>query len=539
MDMALQQWLVFKRLGALTALAALALGGALPTLDHTHAAGPTTSNTLTIGWNLETKNLAPTDTGVSNSDIWVDVNIYDQLIRVGPDGGTLLPDLATRWDMSKDGLTYTFHLRPNVIFQNGARLTASDVAFCLNRARQPSQIWSWTLAAIKSVTAPDPSTVVIRLAHPWAPLLSDVSMFDTGVYPQAYFLQHGSTDAARNSYLAQHPVGTGPYMLDAWVTGQYLRLKKNPSYWAAARYPMQYVEFDLIVNDNTRLLQVEARDLDVDNTLPFNQIDAARSSPGVQVQIDTSTEIRYFLFNTRAAPFGDVKVREAINHIIDRAAMAKAVTGGYGKPANSFIPAGALDYDPNLPVPSYDPVLARKLLSESSVPHGFTMTMETYAGDSISNEQAVIFQGEAAQIGIKVNIQPVDPTTLLSNGEMDCPPGTKGLCPKYHFGDSLWTSDIPDPDELVTFAVDFTQGCHAYCTWYDNPTLIKLSHEAEQISDPATRQKLYFQIQQIWSQENHIIALYDVPYVNAVSARLHGFGENPLGYFNLEGVTKS
>jgi peptide/nickel transport system substrate-binding protein len=307
-------------------------------------------------------------------------------------------------------------------------------------------------------------------------------------------MAHGSTDTARASYLSAHPIGTGPYMLDSWVKGQYVRLKKNANYWDASKYPMGYVEYDLIVNDNTRLLKVEAGELDVDNVLPFNQVDAAKANSAVQVQINKSTETRYFQFNTRAAPFDDVHVRQAINHIINRAAMAKAVTFSYGTPANSFIPAGAIDHDPNIPVPAYDPALAKKLLSESKVPHGFTMTMETSAGDSISNEQAQIFQSEAAAIGIKVNIQPVDPTTLFNNQQVDCPKGTTG---------------------------------------------IKLSQQAEQASDPATRQKLYFQIQQIWSQETHIIALYYVPFVNAVSTKVHGFSENPLGYFNLQGVTKS
>jgi peptide/nickel transport system substrate-binding protein len=287
------------------------------------------------------------------------------------------------------------------------------------------------------------------------------------------------------------------------------------------------------------LLKVEAGELDVANVLPFNQVSAAKNNSAVQVQINKSTETLYFSLNTRAAPFGDVKVRQAINHAIDRAAMAKAVTFGYGTPANSFMPAGALDYNASLPVPSHDMALAKKLLSESSVPHGFSMTFETPAGDSISSEEAQIFQSEVAPLGIKVNITPVDPTTLFNNQQVDCPKGTTGLCPKYHFTTNLWTNDIPDPDELVSFTVDASLGSHSFYSWYDNPTLTSLSQRAEQSNDLATRQKLYYQIQQIWSQETHLVALYYVPFVNAVNSKVHGFSENPLGYFNLAGVTKS
>ncbi|MDB5056543.1 MAG: putative extracellular solute-binding protein family 5, partial [Chloroflexi bacterium] len=334
----------------------------MPAAQHARAASA--SNTLTIGWSIETKTLDAAG-NAQNPDIWVMVNIYDQLIRIGPDGTTLTPDLATSWNVSKDGTVYTFHLRPNVVFQDGTKLTASDVKFCLDRARGPKQLWSWTLGAIKNVAAPNPSTVTITLKHPWGPFLSDVALFDTGIYPQAYFKKVGA------SGLASHPIGTGPYAFDQWQKGQYLRLKKNTRYWDAAKYPMQAVEYDLIPNDNTRLLKVQAGELDVDNVLPYNLIAQVQGNGSAQVQINKSTETNYFTFNTKMKPFGDIKVRQAISHAINRAAIVKAVLYGHGTPANSFLPAGAIDYNPNIPVPTYDMALAKKLLSQSSVPHGF------------------------------------------------------------------------------------------------------------------------------------------------------------------------
>jgi len=355
-----------------------------------HRAG-TAANTLSIGWSIETKTLDPVN-NPQNPDIWVMVNIYDQLVRVGNDGTSLVPDLATSWDISKGGTVYTFHLRKGVVFQNGQKLTAGDVRFCLDRARNPKESWSWTLAAIKKVAAPNASTVVVTLKHPWAPFLSDVSLFDTGIHPEAYFKTVGA------SYMTAHPIGTGPYMFDSWKRGQYLRLKKNPHYWMADKFPMQYVEYDLVPNDNTRLLKVEAGELDVDNVLPYNLIAQVKNNSSVKAVIDRSTETIYLVPNHKVAPFGDVKVRQAITHAIDRAALVKAVLYGYGTPANSFMPRGAIDYDPNIPVPSYDPALARKLLSASSVPHGFTMTFDVGSGDTVGNEEAVIGDGLADRL---------------------------------------------------------------------------------------------------------------------------------------------
>jgi peptide/nickel transport system substrate-binding protein len=156
------------------------------------------------------------------------------------------------------------------------------------------------------------------------------------------------------------------------------------------------------------------------------------------------------------------------------------------------------------------------------------MNMQVPSGDAIYNELAQIMQSELAPLGIKVNIQQVDPTTLMNNQNVG----------KYDSTFNLWTNDIPDPDELVSFTVDYSLGSRAFLTWYDNPGLISLSHQAEQSNDAATRQKLYFQIQQIMATDVPLIPLFYVPFVNAVNKNVHGFSENPLGYFNIKGVTK-
>jgi peptide/nickel transport system substrate-binding protein len=224
-----------------------------------------------------------------------------------------------------------------------------------------------------------------------------------------------------------------------------------------------------------------------------------------------------------------VNVRQAINHAIDRAALIKAVLFGYGTPANSFMPKGAIDYDPDIPVPAYDLNLARQYLSKSSVPHGFSMTMEMAAGHKEWEQTANIVQNELAQIGIKVTLKPVDPTALINSQ----------FAGKYNFTETNWTNDIPDPDELVTWTAGYNTGSWNFLTWYKNPALAALSHQAESTSDAATRQHLYYQIQQIWAHDVWIIALYYIPFMDAVNSHVQGFHQNPLGYFVLQGVHKS
>jgi peptide/nickel transport system substrate-binding protein len=476
---------------------------------------------LSIGWSTETKTLDPAGNS-QNPDIWVQVNMFDRLVRVGPDGKSIVPDLASNWTSAKNGTVYTFHLRKGIKFQDGTPITAKDVKFDLDRARQTARLWSWTLTAVKDVTAINSSTVRITLKHPWAPFLSDLSLFDTGIYPAAYYKKVGA------SGMATHPIGSGPYKFSQWKKGQYLLLVKDPHYWNAAAYPMKQLQYTLIPNDTSRLLQVESGALDVDNGLPFNQIASVQKTGRAQAQINPSTETQYIQFNDTLPQFADVHVRQAINHAIDRAALVKAVLFGHGTPANSFMPKGALDWNPNIPVPSFNLAMAKKLMKKSRYPNGFTMTMEVPSGDSVSNEIDVILKSELAPLGIKLNLRQEDPTTLFNNQQHQ----------KYHISNSIWTNDIPDPDELVSFSVDYKLGGHSFYTWYKSTTLTHLSEMAEQTNNAAQRKADYYKIQKIFMQQVPFLPLFYVPFVNAAASNVHHFSENPLGYFNVQGVTK-
>lgn len=514
-----------QRLLLTGSLAALLLGSV--TVAHTRDAqgAPLRSspkNTLSIGWSIETKTLDPAGR-TENPDIWVQVNMFDRLVSVAKDGKTLIPDLATRWRITRGGKVYTFTLRKGIRFQDGTPITARDVVFDINRARQKVRLWSWTLTAIKTVKALNRSTVRFILKRPWGPFLSDLSLFNTGIYPRAFYQKVGEKG------MATRAVGSGPYKLVTWKRGQYIRLQKDPNYWNARKYPMKFVEYRLIPNDNTRLLQTKAGQLDVDNGLPFNQIASVQSGGQARVRIDQSTRTLYIVPNHQVKQFADVNVRQAINHAIDRAGLVKAVLFGRGVPASSFLPKGALWWNPNVPVPKYDLNLARSYLKKSRYPNGFSVTMEVPAGDSQYNQIDVILKNELAPLGIKLNLSQQDPTTLF-NGQ------NSG---KYNITNNQWTNDITDPDELVSFAVDYSLGSKAFFTWNNDPILGRMSRAAERTNNPAVRKRLYFQIQQRFAQQVPFFPLFYVPFVNAISTKVRGFSENPLGYFNLQGVTKT
>jgi peptide/nickel transport system substrate-binding protein len=366
-------------------------------------------------------------------------------------------------------------------------------------------------------------TVRFTLKHPWGPFLSDLSLFNTGIYPQAFFRKVGE------SGMGTQTDGSGPYNVSVWKKGQYLRLQKNPGYWNAGAYPMQYVEYRVIPNDNTRLLQTKAGQLDVDFEVPFNQIGALNGNGSASIRTDPSTRTLYIVPNHKVKPFADPNVRQAINHAIDRKGLIRAVLFGHGVPASSFMPKGALWWNPNVPVPTYDVDLAKSYMKKSKYPNGFSATMEVPSGNSQYQQIDVILKSELAPLGIKLNLKNMDPTTIFNNQDNG----------NYHMTNNQWTNDIPDPDELVSFAVDYSLGSKAFFTWYNNATLGRMSRAAENTNNSAKRKQIYYQIQAQFAKDVPFFPLFYVPFVNAVSSKVHGFSENPLGYFNIQGVTKS
>lgn len=457
-------------------------------------------------------------TTTQNLDLWVFINIYDTLVRTGDDGRSVVPGLAERWEISADGKTYTFHLRPNLKFSDGSALTASDVAFALDRARSaPEAAWAWTLAAIQRVEAPNARTVRLILKQPWAPMLADIALFATGVYPRAYFQRVGAKG------LAAQPLGSGPFYLAEWKRGDYILLRKNPHYFDAKNVRLDAVRFLVVPDDNTRILKLLNGEVDAIGFVPFSRIRELQANPDVNVILNPSTRTDYVMFNHSKRPLQDKRVRQAISYAINRQALVRSVLFGFGEPAASFMPLGAIMRDNSLRPYPYDPGRALRLMRESSAPNGFTTSMLISAGDVTWSQAATLIKEQLRAIGITVNIQQIDPTQLIATQQ-------KG---GYDMTLQYWTNDIIDPDQLVSFAIDFTQGGDSFFTKYNNPQANRLAAQGRTESNQARRAEIYRQIQRIWYEDQHMLALYHSPFRNATRKWVHEFSQNPFGYWSL------
>ena len=454
-----------------------------------------------------------------NNSIWIFEQIFQTLYTVTNDGKGVRPYLATSYTMSKDKKTYTFKLRHGVKFSNGKPMTSADVKFSIDQNRKATQGWAYLDSAIKSVDAPSPDTVVIHLKFPWAPLLADLSIFANGIVPNNY---GGKTET--EFYNA--PIGTGPFKWGYWHKGAALKLVKNPLYWQKGLPYLNSITWTDVPNDNTRELQLKGGQAQIDQFPAWSTVSSLKSTSGVNMHLFNSTQTNYLAFNELHKPFQDVHVRRAISLAIDRNALVKAILFGNGKPANSLFPPQVPFYDPNTPGLQFNLKQAKAEMAKSSVPHGFTTTTTIPAGNSDYKTIATILQSELKPLGIKLKIVQLDPNVANNDFQVQ----------KYDTSLTLWTMDIPDPDELATFAVDPKSGAKSFFTSYNNPAVIKATHQAEITTDPAKRQQLYNTVQTGAANDAFMAFLYYSPYPYATTSNVHGFFVTPLGNMHMENV---
>lgn len=512
-----------KRSGTAIAIAVsavLALGGCASA--GTGSGGSTEGGDLTIARSADIIAMDKTTT-FDNNSIRVMQQIMEPLFMVSKDGSKVEPWLATDYTISDDKLVYTITLRDDVTFSNGDPMTAADVKFSIDENTASGAAgWGFVNDAISEIAVVDDTTVTVTLTRPWAPLIADLSIFANGIIPENY-----GGETAADFYKA--PVGTGPFVWDSWTPGQSVKVTKNPDYWQVGKPTLDSVTWNVVADSNTRKLQVQGGQIDIDDTPDWSSVESLTAAAGVKVATFPSTQIDYIAFNQQRAPFDDVHVRQAISLAIDRDAMVDAVLFGNGEPAYSVLSPGTPYFDKNAGGASYDVKAAKDELAQSSVPDGFSTTLLIRSGDANQATIAQIMQAELKDIGITLEIVQLDPTAN-KQARLDS---------DFDMAWSAWTMDIPDPDQWTSFAVDPDGGSHSAFTYYSNPDVIALNREAAVEVDDTKRAALYADLQKQLSKDAFLAYLFYSPYVYATTDKIDGFHVTPLGNYHLEDVTKA
>ena len=362
----------------------------------TTAAEASTQTEVVIGLQLEPPTLDLTSSPAAAIPQVLLYNVYETLVKLEADG-SITGLLAESWEVSDDGLTYTFHLRDGVTFHNGETLDADDVVFSIDNVltKDPAHPFATTLAPITAVTAMDPSTVEITVDAVSANLLFFLTQ------GQGVILEESAVGTIENE-----PVGTGPFRFGSWTVGDSIVIERNDDYWGEPAL-LETVTFRYINDPNALNNAMLSGDLDILAGVSAPELlTAFESDDRFEVlQGLTNGEVTLSL-NGRRPPLDDVLVRQAVSHAIDRDAVVDLAYAGYGTPIGSF--STPLDpwYRDLTEVYPYDPDRARELLTEAGVEN---VTLEMVLPPvSYASRSGEIIASQLAEVGITVNITNVE-----------------------------------------------------------------------------------------------------------------------------------
>ncbi len=467
----------------------------------------------------------------ANVDIWILTNIYDTLILPSADGMGLEPGLATEWSVNAAGDVVTLKLREGVKFSDGTPMTTDDVIWSLTRAANPDNgVWTSLCASIDSVTAPDAGTIEVHLKYADPTILSALSVFNTAIMPKAAFeATPGATDKEKAEAFAQNPIGTGPFMMQSWERGSSMKLVKNPNYWAMGEdgQALPYLDgltFEIIPDDATRILKIQAGDIQGGEFIPFARVAELKADPKLKMELFPSTKVNDIIINVRPQiegrdnPLSDEKVRAAMNYAVSKEAIVQVVTYGVGTPMTSFMATTTPMHSGTEPLYPFDLEKAKALLAESAYPEGFSTSILTLAGNQDELATATALQQMWGAIGITLEIKQVDNASRTEQyraGTFDMRAGA-------------WTNDISDPSQITSYFA-YSPTIDALHSGWKSEEADALFEASQKEMDPAKRAEQFARIQEIFNGSGPTIPLYETPYPVALSASVNGFYQIPLG----------
>lgn len=434
------------------------------------------------------------------SGILLNKQLFGQLVRPSDVDLQPSPDLAESWELSEDGLTYTFHLRSGVTWHNGDPFTADDVKFTFDAILNPdvNAAFRRNLGPLTGCHVIDESTVELTLSQPYAPLLT---MLGYNIMMMPKNVLEGQDLNSPTDFIAS-PVGTGPYMWKEFVSGDHITLVANTNYWDGAPQIGTCV-YKILPDSNTQVAQLRTGEVDLVMIEP-SQADALEGVDGVVVNTATQTNIFYASLNLANPLFEDQKVRQALTYALDRQLIVDQVLRGSGSVATGPIspPMGWAFPEDQEPFP-YDTDQALALLGEAGWAldgdtlkkdgEEFSFSIIVDAGNPTRGNIVLALQQYWQQLGMKVEIESLDFNTWYTRSS-----GTE-----WDVSMNWWITP-PDPDALTSgYAEGLSSG------GYNNPDVNALFDQGRSALTPEERKPIYAQIQQaIYTDQPNIFIAY-------------------------------
>jgi peptide/nickel transport system substrate-binding protein len=479
------------------------VGLALICARGVRANAQTRGGVVTVGVEQDIAGFDPLVVGVYDTgQLATAALLFDTLTRIDDDG-KVQPRLAVSWSSTPNFKKWTFKLRPGVKFHDGTPFNAQAVLFNYERMLDPRNHCrcAFYLNAISNLDAPDDLTVVYHLGHPVVQLPALLS-------PPAVTNVFHSPKAIKEmgeSY-NRHPVGTGPFVLSSWRSGDRLIVKRNPNYWDAGRPYLDQVTIRPLPDAGARFASLLSGDTDIiweDNS---DNVLKARKNPALRVREYVGSGVSAIVFNTKKPPLDDVQVRQALRYAIDMQGIAENLTEGLRKPALDPYGPGSFVRCNDPGALHYDPAKAKELLKAYGKP--IKLRFMVTAGPR-GRATGQVFQEFWKAAGVIVTVEEVDQTTFI----------TKSFQRDFEIGG--WRIiDLADPSPQMY--ADFHTGSPVNIAGYSNPEVDRLLETARATDNEAARSESYCKIAQILNHDVPWIWTLQNTYFSIAKARLKG-----------------
>lgn len=406
-------------------------------------------------------------------------SIYDTLVEANMKE-KIVPALAESWSVSEDSLTWTFKIRPGVVFHNGDTLTAKDVKATFERVKDKATASpkASEFAAIASITAPDDATVVITLAKPFAPFLAVLASGWAAILPKSLI------DAGHD--FATRPVGTGPFMLKEFTRDSRIVLAKNKSYWMTNLPKLDQVVMNVIPERSVQVQGLMSGAIDAVEFVDVEDIKILQASADVQVNKSLSALILVMSINCSNPILANPKVRQAVNMAIDKQKVLDAAYGG-GVVIGTFLDAANGYYQDFTKLYPYSPARAKALLAEAGVPASASFELVIPSNYDMHVKAGQMYQEMLSKVGLNVKIKLVDWPTWIKEVYTEA---------KYDFTVTGHTGKLDPDGTLGSYGI----AAKRYVRW-ENPEASGLIVKAAGTAAVPVRKELYAKALEIMARE--------------------------------------
>ena len=471
-------------------------------------------NTLTWAQGADVTSLDPHQ-GKETPSVQVNTQIFDTLVTVDPETNEVVPQIAESWEQTDDQ-TYVFKIREGIKFHDGSDLTAEDVKFSLDRARNSAAV-SYIVNFIEEVTVDDDHTVTVKTTAPYAPTLRNLAIPFAAIVPKAV------VEADENAFI-QNPVGSGPYKFVEWNHGDHVTLKAFDDYYAG-KPETENLIMKVIPETSQRTIALETGEVDLAYDLAVNDIPKVNSDDKLTVYEIPSLTCWYVSMNMNKKPFDNPKVREAMSMAIDRQTIIDTINAGSGQTADAIIAPAVFGYY-STGVKEYNPTKAKELLAEAGYPNGFSTTL--WVNDNQSRiEMCQAMQAMLLEVGVQCNLEVLEFGSFISRT-------TAGDHDLAYFG---WTTSSGDADySYYSLEHSTQQGAAGNRSFLADPDVDKLIEEARSNTNEEERKELYKELAIKLDEINNNIPVYYSSINVGANKKVEGFVMDANGYHSLEKV---